>query len=42
MATMLPAVPSAASGLTTFAVSTAVNSVRNNGPELIEPAPAGG
>lgn len=42
LATMLPAVPSAASGLTSFAVSTAVNSVRNNGPELIEPAPAGG
>jgi putative SOS response-associated peptidase YedK len=42
LATMLPAVPSAASGLTSYAVSTAVNSVRNNGPELIEPAPSGG
>jgi putative SOS response-associated peptidase YedK len=30
-------VPAAASGLTTYPVSTAVNSVRNNGPELIEP-----
>jgi putative SOS response-associated peptidase YedK len=29
--------PAAASGLTTFAVSTEVNSVRNNGPQLIEP-----
>jgi len=29
--------PAAASGLTTFPVSTAVNSVRNNGPQLIEP-----
>lgn len=29
--------PAAASGLTTYPVSTAVNSIRNNGPELIEP-----
>ena len=29
--------PAAASGLTTYPVSTAVNSVRNNGPQLIEP-----
>jgi hypothetical protein len=29
--------PAAASGLTTFPVSTEVNSVRNNGPALIEP-----
>jgi putative SOS response-associated peptidase YedK len=34
-------VPAAASGLTTYPVSTAVNSVRNNGPQLIEPVPAG-
>jgi putative SOS response-associated peptidase YedK len=40
-ATMLPAAPSAAGGLTSYPISTAVNSVRNNGPELIEPAPAG-
>ncbi len=30
-------VPAVVSGLTTYPVSTAVNSVRNNGPELIEP-----
>jgi putative SOS response-associated peptidase YedK len=30
-------VPAATSGLTTYPVSTAVNSVRNNGPSLIEP-----
>ncbi len=30
-------VPAVISGLTTYPVSTAVNSVRNNGPELIEP-----
>lgn len=30
--------PAAVSGLTTYPVSTAVNSVRNNGPQLIEPA----
>jgi putative SOS response-associated peptidase YedK len=29
-------VPAAVSGLTTYPVSTAVNSVRNNGPQLIE------
>jgi putative SOS response-associated peptidase YedK len=29
--------PAAANGLTTFPVSTEVNSVRNNGPQLIEP-----
>jgi putative SOS response-associated peptidase YedK len=29
--------PAVVSGLTTYPVSTAVNSVRNNGPELIEP-----
>jgi putative SOS response-associated peptidase YedK len=34
-------VPAAASGLATYPVSTAVNSVRNNGPHLIEPLPAG-
>ncbi len=34
-------VPAAQSGLTTYAVSTAVNSVRNNGPELIKPANPG-
>jgi putative SOS response-associated peptidase YedK len=38
-ATLLPA--SAAGGLTSHTVSTAVNSVRNNGPELTEPLPAG-
>jgi putative SOS response-associated peptidase YedK len=42
MATMLPAVPATASGVTSYPVSTAVNSVRNNGPTLIESAPAGG
>jgi putative SOS response-associated peptidase YedK len=31
-------VPAAVSGLRTYPVSTAVNSVRNNGPSLIEPA----
>lgn len=30
--------PAAATGLTSYPVSTAVNSVRNNGPALIEPA----
>jgi putative SOS response-associated peptidase YedK len=34
-------VPAAASGLVTYPVSSAVNSVRNNGPELIEPVSAG-
>ncbi len=33
--------PAAASGLMTYPVSTAVNSVRNNGPQLIEPMGAG-
>jgi putative SOS response-associated peptidase YedK len=33
-------VPAAASGLVTYPVSTAVNSVRNNGPQLIEPVSA--
>jgi putative SOS response-associated peptidase YedK len=33
--------PAAATGLTTYAVSTEVNSVRNNGPRLIEPVSAG-
>jgi putative SOS response-associated peptidase YedK len=42
IATMLPAVPDAAGGLTSYPVSTAVNSVRNNGPDLIEPVTAGG
>ena len=34
-------VPAAVSGLTTYPVSTAVNSVRNNGPQLIEPLEPG-
>jgi putative SOS response-associated peptidase YedK len=34
--------PAAGRGLATYPVSTAVNSVRNNGPELIEPAAAPG
>lgn len=42
MATMLPAVPDNAGELTSYPVSTAVNSVRNNGPTLVEPASAGG
>ncbi len=33
--------PAAVSGLMTYPVSTAVNSVRNNGPQLIEPAEPG-
>jgi putative SOS response-associated peptidase YedK len=33
--------PAAVSGLRTYPVSTAVNSVRNNGPQLIEPIGAG-
>jgi putative SOS response-associated peptidase YedK len=33
--------PAAVSGLTTYPVSTAVNSIRNNGPELIEPLSSG-
>jgi putative SOS response-associated peptidase YedK len=34
--------PAAACGLTTFPVSTQVNSVRNNGPQLIEPISGAG
>jgi putative SOS response-associated peptidase YedK len=34
-------VPAAVGGLTTYPVSTAVNSVRNNGPKLIEPVDPG-
>jgi putative SOS response-associated peptidase YedK len=34
-------VPAAGGGLTTYPVSTAVNSVRNNGPMLIEPVDPG-
>ena len=37
LATMRPAMHSGASGLASYPVSTAVNSVRNNGPSLIEP-----
>jgi putative SOS response-associated peptidase YedK len=37
LATMLPATSSGAGGLTSYPVSTAVNSVRNNGPDLVEP-----
>ncbi len=37
LATMLPATSSRAGGLTSYPVSTAVNSVRNNGPTLVEP-----
>lgn len=37
LATMRPATSSGAGGLTSHPVSTAVNSVRNNGPDLIEP-----
>jgi putative SOS response-associated peptidase YedK len=33
--------PAAVSGLTTYPVATAVNSVRNNGPQLIEPIGSG-
>jgi putative SOS response-associated peptidase YedK len=41
LATMLPATSSGAGGLASHPVSTTVNSVRNNGPDLIEPLPAG-
>jgi putative SOS response-associated peptidase YedK len=41
LATMLPATSSGAGGLASHPVSTAVNSVRNNGPDLIESLPAG-
>jgi putative SOS response-associated peptidase YedK len=37
LATMLPATSSGAGGLTSHPVSTAVNSVRNNGPDLVDP-----
>jgi putative SOS response-associated peptidase YedK len=37
LATMRPAMLSGAGGLASYPVSTAVNSVRNNGPSLIEP-----
>jgi len=37
LATMLPATSPGAGGLRSHPVSTAVNSVRNNGPELVEP-----
>jgi len=37
LATMLPATSSGAGGLTSHPVSTTVNSVRNNGPALVEP-----
>lgn len=37
LATMRPATESPGGGLTSHPVSTAVNSVRNNGPNLIEP-----
>jgi putative SOS response-associated peptidase YedK len=41
LATMLPATSTGAGGLASYPVSTTVNSVRNNGPDLIEPLPAG-
>ena len=41
MAMMQPATSSGSGGLTSHPVSTAVNSVRNNGPDLIEPLPPG-
>ena len=41
LATMLPATSTGAGGLASYRVSTTVNSVRNNGPDLIEPLPAG-
>jgi putative SOS response-associated peptidase YedK len=37
LATMLPATSKEAGGLMSHPVSTAVNSVRNNGPELVDP-----
>jgi putative SOS response-associated peptidase YedK len=39
LAAMVPAMKGT---MTSYPVSTAVNSVRNNGPELIEPLPTGG
>jgi putative SOS response-associated peptidase YedK len=41
LAMMRPATTAGSGGLTSHPVSTAVNSVRNNGPELIAPASAG-
>jgi putative SOS response-associated peptidase YedK len=41
LAMMRPATSSGAGGLTSHHVSTAVNSVRNNGPDLIDPLPPG-
>jgi putative SOS response-associated peptidase YedK len=41
MAMMLPATSGADHGLTSRPVSMTVNSVRNNGPDLIEPLPPG-
>ena len=40
LATMVAATSSGAGGLASHPVSTAVNSVRNNGPDLIKPLPA--
>ena len=37
LAVMRPAISSGSGGLASHPVSTAVNSVRNNGPSLIEP-----
>lgn len=37
LAIMLPATSAAAGGLTSYRVAPVVNSVRNNGPDLIEP-----
>jgi putative SOS response-associated peptidase YedK len=41
LAMMQPATSSGSGGLTSHPVSTAVNSVRNNGPDLIDPLPPG-
>jgi putative SOS response-associated peptidase YedK len=41
-ATMLPATSPGAGGLRSHPVSTAVNSVRNNGPDLVEPLGSAG
>jgi len=41
LATMVAATSSGAGGLASHPVSTAVNSVRNNGPDLIKPLPDG-
>jgi len=40
LATMQPATSAGTGGLTSHTVSTAVNSVRNNGPDLIAPLPS--